>query len=194
MTDYEYEIIPHKDIRDLKEELNRLKGIPERASRSLNNSVDELNKKIERLLELFNEASREIDIEKDEESQIIKRVSKIENKLDVISEQNEKIAEAILSLLELMDNGKPKPIEQKPFAPDMPRFESNPFASPPPRPQAPTFGAGIPPQGPPAQPMPSFSTRPSAPPLDDPFDDIPPPPVSPGQMRPEKKGLFSKLK
>lgn len=190
MANDEYELVPHKDIVELKEELNRLRGKPTRALRSVDNSVDELNKKLDRMLLLFDEASRQMNEEETEEHQIMKKLLRLESKVDTVSEQNEKIAEAILAIADMIgDQNKSEPPKPQNIQKPQPRAapqNSNPFQMNPP---------GRQPQPPHPQPqfgMPPPMARPqqsNAPLPPHNIDSVPPPPISPPKET--KKGFFS---
>jgi hypothetical protein len=98
----DYELLPHNEIVKLREEIRQLNNSSPktRTHSSLEKSMNELNKTILNLFEIFKETNMELKLG---DSQISNRLSKLNNlneKLDAIIDQNEKIAEAILVVAE----------------------------------------------------------------------------------------------
>ena len=139
MANDEYEIVPHKEIADLKREIARLKGEgPTPGARdSLFYAVTKLNDSINDLLKLFKAASESMAAE----GEVPADLSDVNEKLDAVIEQNKKIAEGIVALADLIKAGKAKaPPAPKPFIPEpMPSFEP---------PEVPEFEEPTPPPGP----------------------------------------------
>jgi len=147
MANDEYEIVPHKDILDLKKEIARLKGegqTPDTRD-SLFYAVTKLNDSINDLLKLFKAASESMAAEGE-----VADMSGVNEKLNTIIEQNKKIAEGIVALADLIKAGKaqapamprpimpePRPLPSfKPFEmPEIPAIEEPP--TPPPGPMPP---------------------------------------------------------
>ncbi|TKJ17742.1 hypothetical protein CEE44_04380 [Candidatus Woesearchaeota archaeon B3_Woes] len=175
--DVDYEIISRKDIARLKQEIKELKE--GKNSGSANNVMGKLNQ----MLDLFKEASLSL---KNEKPDGIK-LEAIHDKLDNLLDQNQKIAEGLLSIADLVKGGKPE-IQQRPMAPrpipnqPMPRLGPRPpMPGPQPLPRAP--------QGPPIQGIPSFP-KPGMPGMNP--MRVPPPKGMPRPSKPVKKGLFRK--
>jgi len=59
----QYELVPYKEIQDLKHELSKLKEIPIPTTKKLQVSIDELAMKLDRLTAIFEEAGHEIKTE-----------------------------------------------------------------------------------------------------------------------------------
>jgi hypothetical protein len=98
----DYELLPHGELVKLREEIRQLNNSSPkgRAHSSLDKSMAELNKTIGNLFEIFKETNMELKLG---DSQITSRLSKLNSlneKLDTIIDQNEKIAEAILVVAE----------------------------------------------------------------------------------------------
>src|SRR3989344_4996952 len=85
--DDEYELLPHKQIADLKKELERLKKGPTPEAR---NEMERLNDSINNLLSLFKEASSQMHLEEQEATMVAEKLIPIEEKLDQILDQNKK--------------------------------------------------------------------------------------------------------
>lgn len=162
--DVDYEIISRKDIAKLKQEIKELKE--GKNSGSANNVMDKLNQ----MLDLFKEASLSL---KNEKPGGIK-LEEIYEKLDSILDQNQKIAEGLLSIADLVKGGKPE-VPQRPMAP-RPTMHG-----PQPLPRTP--------QGPPIPGAPSFP-KPGIPGINP--MRAPPPQGMPIPSKPAKKGLFRK--
>ena len=136
--DDEYELLPHKQIADLKKELERLKKGPTPEAR---NEMERLNDSINNLLSLFKEASSQMHLEEQEATMVAEKLIPIEEKLDQILDQNQKIAEGIVALADLVKELKE---DQKKKDRELPR----PMTSMGPQPMGP--------MGPGPYPRPSF--------------------------------------
>ena len=161
----DYEIIPLKEVKKLKDEIERLKkektGSPAFA---ISNTLERLASSLEKLFQLFEVAATEIEKDKIEEKSFEEKVQPVIDKMQVLEDQNHDIAEGILALADI--------IKKQPH----PRSQVNP---PMPEPRIP------------AGPEPVFKDFPSSslPPAP---GNLPPPP---GEMPPpppmkEKKGFF----
>jgi hypothetical protein len=199
----EYELLPHKEIVELKDELRRLKSLPPEAGKHAEVSYDILTKKMDRLIEIFEEAEKSVEVEEGAVT-FKERMAPFMDKMNKILEQNSEIAEGIVALADIMNEIKdklevgviykakeaekahPEP-EHKPAPPLMPS------GMPPPRPAGPMPPPrmGMPP--PPGAPKP---TGMAPPPLPRPGAPLPRPGAAPapGPMPPppKKKGLFGK--
>lgn len=162
----EYELLPHKEIEELKDELRKLKEFEITPTKKLRVSLLELNTKLDKLLKIFDEAQHMI---KSEEIGMTykERMKPVVEKMDKILEQNADIAEGIVAIADMvkeMKEGKAPAEEEEEGleAPEMPDFGPEPpFTPSGPAP-------GIPPPGmppmPPRGPMPPTPTAPPAPP------------------------------
>ncbi|MBN2420820.1 hypothetical protein JXB27_00920 [Candidatus Woesearchaeota archaeon] len=172
MVDDDYTLLSSKDVAELKQDVDYLKKNPlggTKAGKSLQESIEKLNENIEMLIEIFKEASDMMKAEEREADIIIKRIQPIEQKMEELSDQNQKIAKGILAVADMVaENQRPRPQpQQRPMQP-MPR----PMPSPSPAPQ---MAPRLPPMGgmPPA-----------------PSSGMPLPPMPP--RKEEKKGLFGR--
>ncbi len=180
MSDDDYEIISRKDIARLKQEIKELKEGKD--SGSANNVMNKLNQ----MLELFKDASLSIKTEKP----ISMKLDAISEKLDKILDQNQKIAEGLLSVVDLVKGVKPeitKPMPgPKPVPPFDPRFPG-PMPGPAPQPLPRQ-------QRTPIQPRAPAFPKPGMPSLN-PMEGPPAKRVGglkPLPSKPVKKGLFRK--
>jgi len=178
MADDDYDLMPHKQITELKRQLQELKGKVNRASpKELIDSMNSLTNTIDSLMKLFRQSAEELKFEDKEESFSGGSDHKAMNeKLDKIMEQNKIIADSMVAISDMVKkdiNKKPNipqhqfqpPIAPKPdFPPPEPQFDQ-PIHPPP---------QGLPQEGPIAMPTA---------PLPDPED-----------LEPKKKGLFGRFR
>lgn len=182
--DEEYELTPHSEIKKLKEEVERLKKNPlghGRSAKDLLDSVDNLNKSINDLINIFKDVADGMKTESTSSGEGLS--DSATSKIDRMADENEKIAEGILSLADLI---KENIESQKELALRLEKRESprplreplNVFSAPGPQPIAP-----------PMQPAPSYGLGPMPPPGIGPMG---PPSTPPLEVR--KHGLFDKLR
>jgi len=191
----EYELMPERKLSSMKKELGEFRkraqsvdadtGLPRETVSSLEN----LNKSISSLLGLFQTATEELKLEERDEALISKKLDPLMKKVDVLLDQNEKIAKAIVAIADMVREEKEETAEEERPAP---RFEE-------PKAEPPMFQ-------PPSRP--SMTSPPMPPPRGMPAGFPPPPPMgapepmppwdAPGPMpefeeKPRKKGLFGGL-
>jgi hypothetical protein len=105
-TDDEFELMSHKDVEKLKKELSALrKSGTSRESQVVLDSMDKLNENIVGLTDVFREATMELKIS-DNEAFNPKLMHELSEKIDSLLEQNEKMAEAILTVAEVSNDLK----------------------------------------------------------------------------------------
>jgi hypothetical protein len=106
VTDDEFELMSHKDVEKLKKELSALrKSGTTRESQVVLDSMDKLNENIVGLTDVFREATMELKIS-DNEAFNPKLMHELSEKIDSLLEQNEKMAEAILTVAEVSNELK----------------------------------------------------------------------------------------
>lgn len=178
--DVDYEIISRKDINRLKQEIKDLKE--GKNSGSANNVMNKLNQ----MLGLFEDASLSIKTEKPTSM----KLDAISEKLDKVLDQNQKIAEGLLSIVDLVKGVKPEITKPMPGPkPVQPFGQRVPAPMPGPAPQ-PLPGQ----QRPPIQPQAPAFPKPGMPSLN-PMQGHPAKRVGglkPLPSKPAKKGLFRK--
>ena len=138
----EYELLPHKEIEELREELRKLKQFEITPTKKLHVSLVELNVKIDKLLAIFEEASHEIRLEEGGIS-FVDKMRPVVDKMNRILEQNAQIAQGIVAVADML-KGKEEIV--KPF-PNMPSLPPGPSA-PSPGMMSPRPGPGMPPPPP----------------------------------------------
>jgi len=169
--DEPYDIMPHREIVELKKQVQKLKS-EKSSSQGLEGSMSALTKSMDSMLRLFQEASQEVNIGQNEDTV---------KKLDEIIEQNKIIADGMVTVSDMIKDfvekqKKPEPMKVQPsFQPPNPQpdFQQPPMEPLPGEP-GPDMGP-MPDQGPVAMPSVPFSS------LDEP-------------PKPKKKGLFGRLK
>ncbi|MEM4263894.1 MAG: hypothetical protein QW666_03300 [Candidatus Woesearchaeota archaeon] len=153
----EYELLPHKEIEELKSELQKLKEFEITPTKKLSVSLLELNKKLDKLLAIFDEATHMI---KSEEMGLTfkERMKPISDKMDKILEQNADIAEGIVAIADMVKEmkGVQKTAEKEEEL-GTPEFDFKPEF-----PMAPPAPGVLPPM--PQGPRPQMPPRPMAPP------------------------------
>ncbi len=144
----EYEILPQKEISELKEELRKLKEFEITPSKKLGVQLVELNAKIDKLLSIFEEATTALQIEEGGLS-FKEKMHPVIEKMNRILEQNSEIAQGIVAVADLVkdlreDLGKGVTVKE-PLAISEPQLEPGAPPSLPPV---------MPPPGLPPPPMP----------------------------------------
>jgi hypothetical protein len=159
----EYELLPHKEIEDLKEELSKLKEFEIAPSKRLQVSLLELNTKLDRLMMIFEDATHELRVEEGGLS-FTEKMKPLLEKMNKILEQNSEIASGILALADMVKELK----EARPEEMSRPAYEVReeapaPMMAPRPAgmmapPRAPPVGM-MPPGVPPGMPLPPLPRK-----------------------------------
>lgn len=146
-TNDDYELVPHKEIQELKTELEKLREFPQGPGAKMQLSMDELSGKVEQLIDIFEEALHSL---KAEELGLgwHERLKPIISRLDKLSEQNAEIASALVELADMVSNhqrqlqhssfassASPLPVPQSSFSSQQafrnaPSFQPSAFQSP----------------------------------------------------------------
>ena len=137
LADDDYELLPHKEIESLKNELEKLKKGPSDQTKT---QMGQLTDSINNLLNLFKEAASQMHLEEQEADMVSQKIIPIEMKLDQVLEQNQKIAEGIIALADIIKEMKGSP------PPSMPRPMMGSMGLPPRMP--PQRQGGLPPMPP----------------------------------------------
>lgn len=144
----EYELLPHREIEELKDELQKLKEFEIAPSKKLHVSLLELNQKLDKLITIFEDAKHELRVEEGGLS-FTEKIRPVLEKMNKVLEQNAEIASGILAVADMvkeMKGEKPESGLEKALPP-LPETKVMPPAGMPP-------GAppGMPPPPPPATP------------------------------------------
>lgn len=180
--DDSYDLMPHRQINELKRQIEELKAKQDRASpKEIIASMDSLAKTIDSLMGLFQKASQELKYDIKEE-ELASGKDSVNEKLDKIIDQNRIIANGMVAVSDMVKDfisrQKKQPV-QKPnnFQPRPQSFQQQMQMNQPPQ----NFNMQFNPQSSMPPPPPNFSQQPM-------LDDIP----LPDFEEPEKKkGLFS---
>ncbi len=198
----EYEIVPEKEVEDLKKQVEEVRKNPlgsTPSGRELLKAVKELNESINHLTGLFQDAADSMKLEEKESDAIGKKLSPMLEKLDTLIDQNEKIARGIVSVADMVkeDLGRkkqqapgpstapgpqgPQPQQQMGRPPSSQSGQPGPQQGQPIRVQVPPAGVKAP-QGPP--PSPPSGAQPPKPPEG---SGTPPPPPQAPKEKPKRK-------
>lgn len=161
----EYELLPHREIEDLKEELSKLKEFEVAPSKKLQVSLLEVNAKLDKLITIFEDASHEMRVEEGGLS-FTDKMRPLLEKMNKILEQNSEIASGILALADMvkeksgrMESG----FETYNAPPTAAGFNVPPKMEPSGAPMSPPMGAQaagpMPPGVPPGMPLPPLPKR-----------------------------------
>ena len=113
----EYELLPHKDIVELREELRKLKSLPPEAGSHAESSYEELSQRMDNLIEIFDNAEKSLKVE-DGAMSFKEKMAPFTEKLDKVLEQNSEIAEGIVALSDM--------VKEK-FSEEYPPQKASPF-------------------------------------------------------------------
>ena len=109
MENEDYELLPHNELLELKDELKKLKSKPGSKNSKLDNvSIDNLNSSIHKLMMIFKDASKDLKNENNEERHLSSKIDDAVEKMDMVIYQNEKIAEGIITIAEMLGKGSQK--------------------------------------------------------------------------------------
>ena len=218
-TDDSYEIMPYKEIVELKKQIGELqKKTGDTSSKELLNSMASLTKSMNNMLQLFSSAAEEMKLEEKTEGELSQKIGPLMDKVAGLENQNKTIAEgmvAIASMVKGIKGERPKEMHKPSPKPPGPSFGMPPLGEP-----------GLPPMEPPKSPRPNFPPHPpirivtkkpmpppgAMPPLGMPPPGMPPgpmpppgapmpppdlgalPPLPPLEEEPKKKGIFKFFK
>jgi len=126
-TEDEYELIPHKEIVELKDEIKKLHDNPPSPSKHLQISMNDLAKRLEQMTEVFEKAMNGM-AEEEGGLTFKERMQPILHRMDKILEQNAQIADGIVAMADMVNELKEQkgPVQQEvnddffPPPPDMP--------------------------------------------------------------------------
>lgn len=198
--DEEYELLPHHELQELKEELRRLKEFEITPSKKMHVTMIELNHKLDKLITIFEDAMHEVRVEEGG-LKFADKMRPVVSKMNKILEQNSEIASGILAVVDMLkeEKGSQRFGEPKKELPPLPGEELPPLPgqnmqppsapTPPPRqtgpPRMPTQPPGPKPTGPPR----TGAMPPPPPPEPSPKPTGPPPPRS-QPLPPPKRRSF----
>jgi len=174
----EYEIVPEKEVEDLKKQIEDIKKNPLGSStsgRELVRSIKDLNDSVNHLVGLFRDAADAMKLEEKESEAIGNKLAPMLDKMNTLIDQNERIARGIVGLADMV-----KEDIKKPAAKAVPMPERPPTGIIPP---------GAPP-GPPIEPRQDIRAPPMSGPMPPGAPPGPPAGATPPPAAPKKKRLF----
>jgi hypothetical protein len=170
MEEEEYAIVSKKEFLALKKELDKLKKNPlegSEAGENLQSSIDNLSKSLNVMLEVFKQAAEDMKLEEHESETVGKQLIPMNEKLDTLIDQNQKIAKGIVAIADMVKEKLEEISEKAESKPRLPPLGPAPAPRPAP---SPSFG--------PMPPPPAPSTPPS-------FGGLPPLGMPEGMEEPE---------
>ena len=132
----EYELMPHKDVLELRDELRKLKMHPN--EKTLQLSMVELASKVDKLADIFEEAMHEIRIEEGGLT-FQDKMKPLIDRMDKILEQNSQIAEGVVAIADMVNElkdlmgGSQKPLPDVGASQGFTPSPGSPPPMPPPR-------------------------------------------------------------
>lgn len=129
MPEEDWEMIPHKVLAELKDEVHALKEriAQPQLDKELVASISDLKSSIKQMQDVFQQALTKIGQEEEEELSLIKMIQELGKKLPDIEKQNEQIAKAMVAIAEMVD-AMGKSMEGKTAAPVAPPVSTAPVA------------------------------------------------------------------
>jgi hypothetical protein len=127
MVDEDYDLFPHGELKKLEDEIRDLKRSPASPDNQMKSSMDELSSALKSMITIFGEAKNELRIEDEEKELLSKKIQPMMQKLDTLLDQNEKIAEGILSVADMIKKLEDKisKIDSKPSLPELPLMQQS---------------------------------------------------------------------
>lgn len=137
----EYALVPEKEVRRLREDIDSIKKNPlgSFGGNELVESIKNLNAAINSLTELFKTAAEDLKIEERESQTIATKVEPLIGKIDLIMDQNKKIARGIVAVADMLGGAEeesPAPTPRPPVFQPRPAQMMPPALPPPPAPPA----------------------------------------------------------
>ncbi len=143
----EYALVPEKEVRRLRDDIDSIKKNPlgSLGGNELVESIKNLNAAINSLTELFKTAAEDLKVEERESQTIATKVEPLLEKIDMIMDQNKKIARGIVAVADMIGGVE----EEKPALPQRPpAFQPRPAQMMPPSLPPPPTPAAAPPAPP----------------------------------------------
>jgi hypothetical protein len=214
MTKDNYELVESDDLKDLKNDLDKIKKNPfitKSSGTELKSSIDGLKDSLSQMIGIFEKASDNMTMEEKEERMISRQIKPLFAKVDKIVAQNETIAEGLVTIADKTEetNKQVTSLQQQlnVMATKITQIEAQQamVAMPPePSPLIPQQPAQSQPSYPPPSNLPPLTGGPMPPPAMAPFPqdmsnpELPSgnaiPPLLPNQLEEKKKKSFSLFK
>lgn len=105
----EFELVPRGALKDLKKEIELLKqGQTRSGDDDLSKNITLLRKSVDAMYDLFKKAAEEIKLEDRDQNLIEKKLEPLTSKIEVLSEQNQKIAKALVTISNMVQDNMKK--------------------------------------------------------------------------------------
>jgi hypothetical protein len=152
----DYELLPHREVAELRGELSKMREFPAGPGRRMQISMDQLADKVDKLIAIFEEAMHELKVEEGGLS-FQEKMRPVMERMNKVLDQQAEIASGIVALADLLNDLKQR-IETRPTQPMLPTFQ--PMQSAPPQAmQRQMLPAGPAPMGMPGFPPPPMPPR-----------------------------------
>ncbi|MBW3012976.1 hypothetical protein KY325_00375 [Candidatus Woesearchaeota archaeon] len=103
MAEDEYEILSRHELKRLRDEVKALKDGGKADTSDLLKAIEELNEKLQQMIEIFDSASQDLR-EEDTESELVEtKIDPILQRISGIEEQNQKIAEGLVAINDIVE-------------------------------------------------------------------------------------------
>ena len=114
-TEDSYEIMPYKEIIELKNKISELqKKTGDTSSKELIDSMVALTKSMDSMLRLFSSAAEEMKLEEKSEGELAEKIGPLIEKVDKLDEQNRTIAEGLVAVANMVKDLREGEKEEKP--------------------------------------------------------------------------------
>ena len=151
----EYELLPQKEISELRGELSKMREFPAGPGRRMQISMDQLGDKVDKLIAIFEEAMHELKVEEGGLS-FQEKMRPLMERMNKMLDQQAEIASGIVALADMLNDIKQK-LEAAPAPRAMPALPTMPPA--PTMPRMPAPGQAPAPAGMPGLPPPPLPPR-----------------------------------
>ena len=124
------DLVPYKDISDLKKELEGMKGRKDFSTKELYEAVQRLAQTMTDMLEVFGAAAEQMKLEEQSSESSAKKHEMIISKLDKIIDQNKTIAEGMVAIVEMVKEKIVAPAKEREEPMFKPAPQPRPFMRP----------------------------------------------------------------
>ena len=108
MADEEYDLIPYKDVSDIKRQLEGIRDKREVPLKDLHDAVQKLTSVMSDMLEMFAGAAEQMKLEEKEYENEAKKHEMVVSKMDKLIDQNKTIAEGMVAIVDMVKEKFPE--------------------------------------------------------------------------------------